>query len=335
MLSPPEPDPATTPPAAWAWFRIRRHVRWAREQGVARLIEEDDLDPLERIPAAVRKALWRLSNDASPLAVPVFVTGLQRSGTNMLVRGLERSPEFEVHNENDRAAFERFRLRPLPTIRSIVERSPHRFVLFKPLCDSHRLDELLDDLRTPSAGRALWIHRNVDDRVRSSVSKFGDSNLRALHAIADGFGDALWQAQGLSSDSLELIRSSVRDGLTPEAASALFWLVRNSILFERGWDRRPDVAVVSYDRMVEGPAATMATICSFLGIPTDDRFASHIAPRARRGARPIDLPTDLRRRCEELTDRLEAASVGAARARGPGEGPGKGPEEGEVPAAAG
>lgn len=327
MPSPSEPDPSNATWFGWTWFRILRHLRWARQEGIARLIDEDQLNPFERIPSAVGKAVWRRSHDLRPNAVPVFVTGLQRSGTNMLVRGLERSPEFEVHNENDAAAFERFRIRPLPTIRRIVERSPHRFVLFKPLCDSHRLDELLDGLGTPSPGRALWIHRNVDDRVRSSVSKFGDSNLRALRAIALDRGGALWQAQGLSSSSLELIRACADDRLTPHAASALFWLVRNSILFERGWDRRRDVAVVSYDRMVEDPHAVMSRICAFLGVAMDDRLVAQIAPRPPRVARPLDLPEEIRRRCDDLTRRLDAASVGAERRPGLG--------EGEVPAAAG
>jgi hypothetical protein len=311
MPSPDELDPTTSSSVGWTWFRIRRHVRWARRQGLARLIEEDQLNPIERVPSAARKALWRLSNDVSPNAVPVFVTGLQRSGTNMLVRGLERSPEFEVHNENDRAAFDRFRLRPLPTIRSIVVRSPHRFVLFKPLCDSHRLDQLLDDLGTPAPARALWIHRNVDDRVRSSVAKFGDSNLRALRAIAEGRADGLWQADGLSSSSLELIRSNVAAGLSAEAASALFWLVRNAILFERGWDRRPDVAVVSYDRMVTRPGTVMNGICSFLGVGMDARLVAHVAPRGPRVVRPLALPDDLRRRCDDLMHRLDDVSVAA------------------------
>ena len=42
---------------------------------------------------------------------PVYLVGLQRSGTNMLARGLDIAPEFEVHNENDRAVFDHYLLR--------------------------------------------------------------------------------------------------------------------------------------------------------------------------------------------------------------------------------
>src|SRR5262249_43819930 len=139
----------------WVVTRVRRHLGWARTQGVGRLIEEDELDPAERTRNAWRKALWRRSHDASPNGVPVFLVGVQRSGTNMLVGGRGRAREFEVHNETDRATFRRFRLRPDPMVRSVVTRSRHDYVLFKPLCDSHRTVELLEGIGTPSAPKAV------------------------------------------------------------------------------------------------------------------------------------------------------------------------------------
>ena len=40
----------------WFLFRLRRHLGWARTQGIGRLIEEDELNPVERIPNTIRKA---------------------------------------------------------------------------------------------------------------------------------------------------------------------------------------------------------------------------------------------------------------------------------------
>jgi hypothetical protein len=134
----------------WIGMRVRRHWEWGRAHGFRRLIEEDQLNPLERVPLALRKRRWRQAHSVAPGAVPVYLVGVQRSGTNMLVRGLERSPEFEVRNENDGEAFERFQLRPDPVVRDLVMRSGHRYVLFKPLCDSHRVDEILDGSAPPA-----------------------------------------------------------------------------------------------------------------------------------------------------------------------------------------
>jgi hypothetical protein len=240
------------------------------------------------------------------MAVPVFVVGLQRSGTNMLVRGLERSPLFEVHNENDREAFVRFRLKKPGVIRGIVERSKHAFVLFKPLCDSHRAPALLDALETPSRGRAIWAYRGYQGRVRSSVAKFGDSNRRALRRIADGTGSHLWQAGGLGEAHLELIRRFDYDRMTAESAAALFWFVRNSLYFDLDLHTRPDVALASYEATIKDPEAAMRALCSFLGFPYRAELISGIEPR-HRGSGGVEIDPDVQERCEELQGALDAA----------------------------
>jgi hypothetical protein len=283
---------------------VGRHVRWAREQGVGRLIEEDQLNPLERIPLSAAKRRWRRAHHVAPNAVPVFVVGVQRSGTNMLVRGLERAPEFEVRNENDREAFDRFHLRGDDVIRALVERSGQAFVLFKPLIDSHRVGELLDLLGTPSAARAVWAYRDVDGRVRSAVAKFGDSNLQALRRIAGG-DTGIWQAGGLSPARLDLIRSFDLETMTPESGAALFWCLRNQLFFDLGLDRRDDVALASYAATVADPEAAISRVCSFLGVGFRPEFAAHVDRRAAGGRRPLVLDPRVREACDALGARLD------------------------------
>jgi hypothetical protein len=286
--------------------RVRRHWRWGREQGFRRLIEEDRLNPIDRLPIAFRKWRWRRAHSIAPMAMPVYLVGLQRSGTNMLVRGLEESPQVDVRNENDRAAFRHFLLRPPATIRELVARSGHRIVLMKPLCDAHRTNELLDRMDTPTPGRAIWAVRDVDGRVRSATAKFGDTNLRVLREIAAG-ETGIWQAGGLSASNRELIGGFDYSTMTPESAAALFWYVRNSLYFDLGLDRRDDVLLVSYDRMVEEPEREMRLICAFLDFPYDRRLVAHIELRDRPGRDPLPIDPLVRARCDELTGRLNAA----------------------------
>ncbi len=297
--------------------RVGRHVSWGRSQGVGRLIEEDQLNPLERLSNAARKWAWRRAHGRPPgSAVPVYLVGLQRSGTNMVVHGLEAAPEFEVHNENDRAVYRRFRLRSDAVVRDVVKACRHSFVLFKPLCDSHRVDELLDGLDTPSAGKALWVYRSFEGRVRSAVAKFGDDNLTVMELIAEGRTENRWQAQRLSPDSLELIRSFDYETMTPESASALFWFVRNAIYFEAGLDTRPDVMLVAYERMLADPDGVMRAVCDFLNFRFDPRLTGHIARRPTPLPRPLAIDPRIRERCEDLSARLdEVAQAHAAGAR--------------------
>jgi len=227
----------------------------------------------------------------------------------MLIRGFRSLPEFEVHNEDDREAFNRFQLRPDPVIRALVERSRHAYVLFKPLCDSHRVPELLGDLGTPSRGRAIWIYRAVEGRARSAVAAFGANNLNVMSDIAAGRGIDRWQAQGLSDASLELIRSRDYSDLTPEDGAALFWLVRNSMYFEHGLHDRDDVMLVSYDAFVAEPERTMRSLCRFLEFPYSERLVEHVERRSPRSRAPLGLNPDIGGRCEELQRRLDAAAL--------------------------
>jgi hypothetical protein len=283
-----------------------RHWRWARQDGLSTLIEEDDLRPVSRAGRAWRKWRWRRSHhlDAGT-AMPVWLVGVQRSGTNMVVRGLEESPEVEVHNENDGAAFEHFRLRPEADVRRIILASRHRYVLFKPLCDSHRVDELLA-LDTPTAGRAIWAYRGVDGRVRSALAKFGDTNLRVLTEIAAGRGGDMWQAQRLSDDSMAVIRSFDWASMSSASAAALFWYVRNSLFFDLGLDSRSDVLLSSSDALVADPERETRALAAFLGLPWRADLADHIERRDAAAAAPLDLEPRVRRLCDDLEARLAA-----------------------------
>jgi hypothetical protein len=298
----------------WLALRVGRHWRWGREQGFGRLVEEDQLNPAGRARLAAAKWRWRRAHDVAPNAIPVYVVGVQRSGTNMLVRGLEMSPEFEVRNENDRAAFERFRLRPNPVVRRLVVASGHRYVLMKPLTESHRVRELLDDMGTARAGRAIWAYREVDGRVRSALAKFGSNNLLVLREIVAGGGADRWQAQGLSEENRRLIESFDYDRMSPESAAALFWYVRNALFFEQGLDGRDDVMLASYDAFLADPERHMRALAAFLDFPYRPELVEHMAPRSA-PAPPLEIDPAIRRRTDELQERLDACMQDQVRRR--------------------
>ncbi|HEU5266251.1 MAG TPA: sulfotransferase [Jatrophihabitans sp.] len=293
------------------YSRVVRNVGWIRDQGLGRVLEEQEIDPVRTVPVAARKWRYRRTSPVPPgTARPIFVVGIQRSGTNMLLRGLGNAPEVEVHNENDRRAFERYKLRSLATVADIVTGSRHPYVLFKPLCDSHRTDELLA-LPTPTPPRAVWAYRDVDGRVRSALAKFGDGNLQVLREFAAGVNTTRWHVQRISPESAAFVRSFAYDTMTPESGAALMWLIRNRLFFELHLDRRPDVHLVSYQAFLVDPTATMQTLCGFLGLPYTPQLVSHVAARPPTHLRPLDIDPRIRAACEELAARLDAAAARA------------------------
>jgi hypothetical protein len=311
--------PGEVSPLAYTAKRIARHVQWARTEGLGRLVEEDRLDPRERAATALGKWRWRHAfGGAAGQALPVFVVGLQRSGTNMLLRGLQAAPEVEVRNENDRAVFSRFRLRSDEVLVEALCASRHQVVLVKPLCDSHRVGELLG-LAGSRPGKAVWAYRDVDDRARSEVSKFGDSNLKALQRIATGTADADWQAGGLSAEAVELVRSFDCARMSADTAAALFWCLRNGLYFDLGLDSRPDVMLSSYESLVADPEDSMEALCDFIGLRSRPEFFAHVERRSSHHRRPLDIDPRVRKLCDHMTERLERAREAACLVRRPTE----------------
>jgi hypothetical protein len=294
----------------WRRFeaRVARNVVWARSEGLGRVLEEKELDPVRTVPAAIGK--WRFRHRPGAVrgaAVPVYVVGLQRSGTNMVVRGLGMVPQVEVHNEDDRRAFDRYKLRSDRVVEDIVARSRHTHVLFKPLCDSHRVDHLLDDLRTPRPGRAVWVYRDVDGRVRSALAKFGDGNRQVLREFAEGTNTTRWHVQRMSASTADLVRSFDYDVMTPASGAALMWLVRNRLYVELGLDQRPDVHLVSYRDFLAAPEHTMRQLCAFLAFPYDPALVAHVTPRPPVLREPLDIDPRIRDLCDDLAAKLDAA----------------------------
>ncbi len=304
------------PPLRYILGKVRRHLYWARNEGLRKAVEEEELNPLIEVPDALRKRWWRLRHGVTPgSARPVYVVGLQRSGTNMVVRGLDRAPEFEVHNENDRTVFSRYQLRSTERVAQVVAASRQQFVLFKPLCDSDRVTTLLDDLGTAVPGRAVWIYRAVDGRVRSAVTKFGDHDQQVLATVAAGGGGHLWQARALTARQRELVASLDPAGMTPASGSALLWYLRNELYFELGLDRRDDVALVSYDAFVRDADAAMRALCAFLGARYRPALVAHVDRRSWRPGPQLDIDPRVRRLCDDLTARLDAAATAGVASR--------------------
>ena len=292
------------PPVSGEWLgRVCRQVAWIRSDGLARMVEEKDLHPGQRLRAAVDDAVWCRRHGVGPgQAAPVWVLGVQRSGTNLLTRTLQGVPEMAVFSENHRRAFVDYRLRADEDVRRLIRRDRHPLVVLKPLCDSARALDFWGPAFSAQPSRIIWAYRSVDGRVRSALSRFGPANLEVMRAVVAGRHEGMWQTQGLSDDDIALIRELPWDDGDAPAAAAMFWYVRNKLLFDLGLDTRPRVTVFSYDAFVADPEQGAAVLGRFLGVDP-----GALDPGPVRPSRPvrIDLHPEIRRRCDELGAALD------------------------------
>ncbi|MEK8106130.1 hypothetical protein NKG94_14905 [Micromonospora sp. M12] len=91
--------------------------------------------------------------------------------------------------------------------------------------------------------------------------------------------------QRLDADTVDLIRAHDPHRLDPHSGAALFWYVRNSLVFHLGLDRRADVLLCDYDALVTEPAAQVRRLCAFLDFPYHPRLHAHIARVSRTAPR--------------------------------------------------
>jgi hypothetical protein len=297
-----------------ARHRTLRNLRWLRTEGANKVAEEHDLRPIVRTRRSFAKARWRRQHPITlGSATPVFVFGAQRSGTNLLVRSLDDSPEFQVYNESNRKAFELYHLRSDPDVRRLVLRTQLPYVLFKPLCDSHRAVDLLDGLGTSTHPRAIWAYRDFEGRARSAVAKFGDSNLSVLREFAAGRSADHWQVQGLSDPHKLLVRSLPLGEFNAESGAALFWYLRNSLFFDLGLADRDDVLLLSYNHYLRAPDVTVSALSRFLGTAATLPRNRSVKPRPSTYRSAFELHPAILDLCTQLQLRLDDHATAQAR----------------------
>ena len=254
---------------------------------------------VKRNRLSTRKAYWRLFNSYAPNAKPVYILGVQRSGTTLLLDCLEKSLEFDVLGESSRAMVD-FRIRNDDDIKQIIRLSRHKVVVFKPLTDSHRAREFLQLIPNSVA---IWAFRRVEDRASSAVAKFGDHNLQVLREFSVGKGFQRWQAQGLTEESLALIRRFDYSDMTPESAAALFWYIRNSLFFSMGLDRMDSVLPLAYEDLVSHPRETMQGICRFIDGEYKEVMIKNIHAKSL-GRSQMQLPEQISSLCNSMYEKL-------------------------------
>lgn len=238
----------------------------------------------------------------------VFVAGMQRSGTNMLMDRLERSFDTDVFHERDPRAFDNYQMRERAVIHRLRSASTAPVFAIKALCELDQLSALMDEF---APARTVWIVRDYRDAVRSALVSFGNFTKQVARIVADRNVDD-WRAGGMSEQTHQEVNRLWHPEMSEASAAALIWYFRNILFFEQGFDVDARVHLVSYERLVQSPETECSEVFSFLELPFSPRitqgvFASSIRHKAVEGIEPAvaELCDGLSRRflqCLDVTD---------------------------------
>jgi hypothetical protein len=233
----------------------------------------------------------------------VFIAGVQRSGTNLLIELLEWSRLTDVYHETDPRAFVNYEMLPLDAIRALAGRSPLRYFVIKSLCEHDRIGTFMDEL---APAKTIWMRRGLDDTVNSAIRSFGDFASQ-LHRLACDKSGAGWRGRGMSDETQQLLRQFDHPGISEASAAALMWYYRNVLFFERGLHRDPRVMLVNYRDLVTAPDKTVADIFDFLGLPDASPWINrHVKPTSVGKSPPAEIEPAVRELCESLRSRFDA-----------------------------
>jgi hypothetical protein len=249
-----------------------------------------------------RKLTWRLANGRADTTVPIFIFGSQRSGTTMLGDCLGKSPEIENLGEIGTSAFNNYFLRDDATVISVIDKNPHKFLVLKPLKDSHKVKHLLN--MCPMA-KGVWAYRHFSDRINSAVRKFGTHPLEVISAFKSNQGRA-WQLQGLSSADDQLIRELDLEKLNECDGAALMWYLRNALFFNQELEKCSRVLLWSYDEFVANPEQDLQRLTGFIGARFFPYMTDGIHRRSLGKHPPPKINAKIDRLCSSLYERLEA-----------------------------
>jgi hypothetical protein len=227
---------------------------------------------LRRVPQARRlgwleSKRWRQRVAAGVLGARqkhlVFVAGVQRSGTNMIMDLLEVSLATEVFHEIDSRAFDNYELRAPEVLAKLVRQTPAPLSVFKALCECQDVAYLLD--RFISA-RCVWVYRHYRDVAASHVKLWSGMPGTIRRLCESGHATDGWRGRGMSCATRDLLRSYWHEELNNESACALFWYFRNQLYFEQGLAQDPRVRLLNYDALLEQPHDYAGALYDFAGL---------------------------------------------------------------------
>ena len=260
------------------------------------------------LPLRIRHALWRHAKALRqrvlprPVAQHVFVAGMQRSGTNLLMDVLDASAATQVFHETDPRAFERYEMRDLTVIKQLAANCPAPVFVVKALCELDRI-KLLMDAFTPA--KTLWVVRDWRDSVNSAIKSFGNF-VPQWHRLAHGDTND-WRGRGMSPATRELLTAMYRPDVSEAEGAAIMWFYRNILFFEQQLATDARVRVVFYEDLVQHPMREVAAVYNFIGLQGfNRRVAGRIHARSVKHRSPPDISPAVSALCDELLARFRA-----------------------------
>ena len=233
----------------------------------------------------------------------MFVAGVQRSGTNMLMDALERSSQTEVFHERDPRAFDNYQLRDIDHIRSLVEESGAETVVLKCLMESQKLKALLREFPNVTG---VWMFRHYTDVVNSMLRSFKNQAAQVMRIAKDRDADG-WLGENMSNETHSIVQNLTCDPIDDPSGAAIQWYFRNLRYFEQGLENDSRINLMHYESLVTEPEHEIKWMFEQNQLRFERRITKWINARSVGKREPPAIRSDVKQLCDELYEQLIGA----------------------------
>ena len=256
-----------------------------------------------RLTQRLQRAFWRQLKQIQQRLLPqcvrqhVFVAGVQRSGTNLLMDVLDASQITQVFHETDPRAFRNYQMCERALIQQLAAACPAPVFVIKALCE---LDQIGALMREFSPAHTLWVVRDWRDSVNSAIQSFGNF-VPQWQRLAHGQQSDDWRGHGMSDATREVLRTLYRADASESDGAAIMWYYRNILFFEQALEHDPRVRLVFYEDLVQHPMQQVAAVYTFLGLSGfNARIARQIHARSIHRRTAPDVSPAIAALCQTL-----------------------------------
>jgi hypothetical protein len=233
-----------------------------------------------------------------------FVFGTQRSGTTMLMHVFHRHRDIEVWDEHRSSpVFRDHRVRSFDVVADTVARSHFPLVCFKPICDSHLINQFVETFPT---AHHIWIYRRYDDVAKSALRKF-ESNTRTIRLVCTGRSGGGWFDEGVSPEVRDILKRTYSESLSDLDLRALVWWARNRIICDSNLMPSHNVTLIKYEALVTAPAPVLEWLLRRVQIPFHPRLTKRISTESVGKNATPPISAVVKGLCDDLTKQLDAA----------------------------
>lgn len=207
-----------------------------------------------------------------------------------------------IHDPSRLEVDNAIRLKPKKELKKIFARQRRKLIIAKPLMESQRAAELLNEFPN-SVG--LWLLRDYRAVANSMIEKWG-SQAGFVQLLPILYRQGTWREENIPEEIAENVRRFADPKMPHADGCALFWYARNALFLSQRLGDHPRATVVQYEKLVTKPGYLSARLRT-VGIECKIKPDFYTNASLNKG-NELQISESIAGLCDDLTSKLVESS---------------------------